>query len=184
MHYHSSATSVSPTGPHNDVNDANTSSTVGRKPLLVILLSLFFLGNLEASISQNVGTLIAFRALGGVGGGGLMTVAQIIVSDVVPLRERGRWQGPGAMVAVANGVSPLIGGAFATHASWRWIFWFNLPTTACGILASWKVLPLKKVEGDWKAKLLAIDWFGGLLSLLSATLLVVSGDHLIPAFVR
>lgn len=143
--------------------------------MLLLLLALFFIGSLGASLAEDVGALIAFRAMTGLGGGGLMTVCQIIVSDIVPLRERGRWQGIlGAMVAIANGIGPVIGGALATHASWRWIFRINLPITAVGAAAVWFTMPLRPVQGDCKAKIKAIDWIGALLSLTSAALLVVS----------
>ncbi|CAO1625582.1 unnamed protein product [Parajaminaea phylloscopi] len=150
------------------------SDIVGRKPLLLLLLATFFVGSLGASVAPSVGTLIAFRAIAGIGGGGLMTICQIIVSDVVPLRERGRWQGIlGAMVAIANGIGPVIGGALASHASWRWIFRINLPVTVLGAAAVCFSLPLKPVEGNWKVKVRAIDWSGAALSLSSATLIVL-----------
>lgn len=97
-----------------------------------------------------------------------MTVAQMIVSDVVPLRERGKYQGIlGAVVALANGIGPVIGGALASISadSWRWIFRLNMPltvlTTGCVLF----FMPLRKVEGDWKLKLKAIDFFGAFLAL-------------------
>ncbi|RMJ28671.1 transporter [Aspergillus sp. HF37] len=82
-----------------------------RKLVLFVGLVIFFLGSLAASLAQTALQLIIFRAFTGVGGGGLMTVAQMIVSDVVPLRERGKYQGIlGAVVALANGIGPVIGG--------------------------------------------------------------------------
>jgi len=156
------------------------SDVVGRKPLLLVLLIIFFIGALGASLSPNyVAALVVFRAIGGVGGGGLMTVAQIIVSDVVPLRQRGKYQGIlGALVALANGVGPVIGGALATRTlatgGWRNIFRLSLPISALGFLCVLVALPLKKVEGDWRLKIKAIDWFGSLLSLAASTLVVLS----------
>ncbi|KAK3192277.1 hypothetical protein K4F52_001490 [Lecanicillium sp. MT-2017a] len=138
-----------------------------RKVILLIGLAVFFIGSLASSLAQSVLQLSIFRAFTGIGGGGLMTVAQLIVSDVVPLRERGKYQGIlGAVVAVANGIGPVIGGALAgiSKESWRWIFRLNLPltllTTACVIF----FMPLKKVQGDWKMKLKAVDFVGIIIS--------------------
>ncbi|MCJ1422345.1 hypothetical protein MMC29_000225 [Sticta canariensis] len=87
-----------------------------RKIVLLSGLLIFFLGSLAASVAGNSMQLIIFRAFTGIGGGGLMTVAQIIVSDVVTLRERGKYQGIlGAVVAMSNGVGPVIGGALASQ---------------------------------------------------------------------
>ncbi|KAF3052049.1 hypothetical protein E8E11_005432 [Didymella keratinophila] len=148
-----------------------------RKVLLVIGIWIFFFGSLAASLAQTSLQLIVFRAFTGVGGGGLMTVAQLIVSDIVPLRERGKYQGIlGSVVALANGIGPVIGGALASrsHDSWRWIFRLNLFlsafTTGCVVF----FMPLKKVYGSWKQKLAAIDFFGVVLALAGSTLLVLA----------
>ncbi|KAI1463433.1 MFS general substrate transporter [Daldinia caldariorum] len=147
-----------------------------RKVILLIGLAVFFIGSLASSLSQTVTQLIVFRAFTGIGGGGLMTIAQTIVSDVVPLRERGKYQGIlGAVVAIANGIGPVIGGSLSSISqdSWRWIFRLNLPltllTTCCVVF----IMPLKKVEGDWKLKLKAVDFLGIALTLAGVTILML-----------
>ncbi|CAG5159093.1 uncharacterized protein ALTATR162_LOCUS5409 [Alternaria atra] len=148
-----------------------------RKVLLVIGIGIFFFGSLAASLAQSAIQLIVFRAFMGVGGGGLMTVAQMIVSDIVPLRERGKYQGIlGSVVALANGIGPVIGGALATqgHDSWRWIFRLNLFLCALTTASVLLFMPLRKVHGKWKQKLAAIDFFGAFLALAGSVLLVLA----------
>ncbi|KAF2674407.1 MFS general substrate transporter [Microthyrium microscopicum] len=145
-----------------------------RKSVLLIGFAFFFFGSLASSLATNVNQLIAFRALTGVGGGGLMSIAQTIVSDVVTLRERGKYQGIfGVFVALGNGLGPVIGGALAVH-SWRWIFRLNLPLTAITVLGVIWFMPLKKVEGDWKKKVKAVDFLGAFLALAGSTLIVLA----------
>ncbi|OAQ70268.1 MFS drug transporter [Pochonia chlamydosporia 170] len=147
-----------------------------RKVVLLSGLAIFFVGSLASSLSQSVLQLTIFRAFTGIGGGGLMTVAQLIVSDVVPLRERGKYQGIlGAVVAIANGIGPVIGGALSSKSSesWRWIFRLNLPLTALTTGCVVFFMPLKKVEGDWKLKLKAVDFGGIFLSFAGMTVFIL-----------
>ncbi|KAJ7835560.1 MFS drug transporter [Mycena olivaceomarginata] len=146
-----------------------------RKIVLFALMFIFFVGNIASGFSQSFIQLLIFRAISGIGGGGLSTVAQIIVSDVVSLRERGKYQGIlGASVALSYGVGPIIGGLFVEHSTWRWIFWLTLPLTVGSAAAVYFFMPLKTVEGDWRQKLGRIDFIGSLLILLASVLLVLS----------
>ncbi|KAH7057433.1 putative MFS drug transporter [Macrophomina phaseolina] len=148
-----------------------------RKIILLVGIAIFFFGSLASSLAQDVVQLIVFRAFTGVGGGGLMTVAQFIVSDVVPLRERGKYQGIlGAFVALGNGVGPVIGGALASQSadSWRWIFRLNLPLSVIMVVCVVFFMPLKKVEGDRKLKLKAVDFIGAFLALGGSAVLVLA----------
>ncbi|KLJ11521.1 hypothetical protein EMPG_13290 [Blastomyces silverae] len=147
-----------------------------RKVILYVGLAIVFIGSLAASLAQTAVELIIFRAFTGIGGGGLMTVAQMIVSDTVPLRERGKYQGIlGAVVALANGIGPVIGGSLASISpgSWRWIFRLDLPITVLTTGCVMFFMPLKKVEGDWKLKLRAIDFTGVILALGGTTVLML-----------
>ncbi|KAG9233285.1 major facilitator superfamily domain-containing protein [Amylocarpus encephaloides] len=148
-----------------------------RKTILISGLVIFFIGSLASSLAQNAIQLIIFRALTGIGGGGLVTVAQMILSDIVPLRERGKYQGIlGSVVALSNGIGPVIGGALASRSenSWRWIFRLNLPLAILTLLSTIYLMPLKRVEGDWKLKLKSID-FCGIALALAGTAVVMLG---------
>ncbi|RDA91390.1 hypothetical protein CP533_6912 [Ophiocordyceps camponoti-saundersi (nom. inval.)] len=159
-----------------------------RKVILLTGLAIFFVGSLASSLARSVLQLTIFRAFTGIGGGGLMTVAQLIVSDVVPLRERGKYQGIlGAVVAIANGIGPVIGGAISSKSpdSWRWIFRLNMPLTALTTGCVLFFMPLKTVQGDWKLysldsptdqqsrKLKAVDFPGILLALAGVTVVIL-----------
>ena len=105
----------------------------GRKIVLQTAIALFLIGSALCGLSQNMTELIAFRALQGLGGGGLIVSTLAIVGDVVPPRERGKYQGFfGAVFGVSTIIGPLLGGFFVDNLSWRWIFYVNLPI---GVLA-------------------------------------------------
>jgi EmrB/QacA subfamily drug resistance transporter len=107
----------------------------GRKPVFLAAILIFLAGSLLAGLSQSMIQLIAFRAVQGVGAGGLMVGAQAIIADIVPPRERGRYMGLiGAVFAVASVAGPLLGGFFVEAISWRWVFYINMPIGLVAIL--------------------------------------------------
>ena len=141
----------------------------GRKYIFVICIVIFLIGSALCGISQNMLQLIAFRALQGLGGGGLMVLAMAVIADVVPPRDRGRYQGVvGAVFGVSSVVGPLLGGFLVDNLNWRWVFYVNLPV---GIVALFVIVTaLKAKNPDVRPK---IDYLGTLLLAAASTCLVL-----------
>jgi EmrB/QacA subfamily drug resistance transporter len=152
------------------------SDLYGRKIVFQLAIVVFLIGSALCAFSQNMNELIAFRAVQGLGAGGLMTLAMTIVADVVPPRERGRYQGLlGAVWAFASIAGPLTGGFIVDNLSWRWVFLINLPVGVLALVVTSIVLQLPKRRVEH-----SIDWLGaGLLTGAISTLLlaVTWGGH-------
>src|SRR5215468_9992161 len=107
----------------------------GRKLMLQTAIVLFLVGSVLCGLSQDMGQLIAFRALQGLGGGGLIVTTMAVVGDIIPPRDRGRYQGLfGAVFGISTVIGPLLGGYFVEHLSWRWIFYVNIPVGAAALV--------------------------------------------------
>ncbi|WP_278235458.1 MDR family MFS transporter [Isoptericola sp. AK164] len=114
----------------------------GRKVLFLVCIGIFLGGSMLCGTSGSMGELIAWRALQGVGGGGLMVLSQAIIGDVVSPRERGRYQGLfGAVFGVASVAGPLLGGWFVDNLSWQWVFYVNVPIGVVALVVVAVVLP-------------------------------------------
>jgi EmrB/QacA subfamily drug resistance transporter len=131
----------------------------GRKLLFGAAIVIFLVGSALSGAAQSMGELIAFRALQGVGAGGLMVGAQAIIGDLVPPRERGRYMGLiGSVFAVASVAGPLLGGFFVESLSWRWVFYVNLPIGALALLVVVTRLHLPRHRTEH-----VVDWLGAAL---------------------
>ncbi|KAI0757530.1 MFS general substrate transporter [Daedaleopsis nitida] len=150
------------------------SDIFGRKAAICLAMGIFMVGSLAAGFARTIVQLIVLRGLAGAGGGGIVSMAQIIISDVVSLRDRGKYQGIiGVVVAFGFAVGPLLGGVLAEKAGWRWCFWITVPVSACAVAFVLLVLPLKPVEGDFGKKLAVIDYLGTILTLVGCTLVIL-----------
>ena len=126
----------------------------GRKIVLQGALVIFLVGSALCGLAQGMTELIAFRAIQGLGGGGLMVTAQAAIGDVVPPRERGKWTGLfGAVFGVSSVAGPLIGGFLTTNVSWRWIFYVNLPLGLAALVVLAVTLPRQARAGRARDRL-------------------------------
>jgi len=141
----------------------------GRKVFFEAAIVIFLIGSALCGLAHSIFILIVFRAVQGIGGGGLLTGAQTIVADVVPARDRGRYQGLfGSVFGVTSVIGPLIGGFFVDNLSWRWVFYVNLPVGAVALAVVAAVLP-----GQLRRAQHRIDYLGTVLLAGAATSLVL-----------
>ncbi|KAJ3079056.1 hypothetical protein HDU99_000200 [Rhizoclosmatium hyalinum] len=143
--------------------------TFGRKSVFIFALIVFEIGSLICGMASSMEMLILGRAIAGVGGGGLNSLVLIIISDIVSIRNRGKFQSiVGAAIGISSICGPLAGGAFSDHWSWRWCFYVNIPLGVFTVLVI-ALIRFNVVEGNVKDKLRRIDYIGSFTLLASVT---------------
>jgi EmrB/QacA subfamily drug resistance transporter len=148
------------------------SDLFGRRRLFVVAIALFLAGSVLCAAASTLGQLVAFRAIQGLGAGGLLPLSQAAIGELLPPRERGRYQGfVGSMWATAAVAGPLLGGVLTDHASWRWMFLVNVPLASAALLAVMRTMPAgarrRREPIDWAgAALLTIATVGLLLACM------------------
>lgn len=135
------------------------SDLYGRRPMFQAAIIIFLIGSVISGAATSMGMLIGARAVQGLGGGGLMALALAIIGDVIPPRERGRYQGFfGAVFGVSSVAGPLLGGFFTDGPGWRWIFWLNIPIGLAALVITSRALHMPKVRREHR-----IDYLGAAL---------------------
>jgi EmrB/QacA subfamily drug resistance transporter len=154
------------------------SDLYGRRRLYLAAIALFLSGSMLAGVSQSMAQLILFRAVQGLGAGGLIPLALTIIGEIYTLAERTRMQAVFSSVwGVSSIAGPLVGGFITDSISWRWVFYLNLPI---GVIAG--IIVRRWVPEHASGRTVTVDWQGGVLLFLSTTLLLVALSEMSPAW--
>ncbi|KAJ7179573.1 major facilitator superfamily domain-containing protein [Mycena filopes] len=149
---------------------------LGRRPVMLLCIAFFAVGSALAGAAQNMPMMIAARAIQGIGGGGIINLSEILTADLVPLNERGLYQGLlGLVWSFASSIGPPIGGALSNsgHSAWRWLFYLNLPLTAIAFVLVWFFLDVRHPEGSVRSKLATVDWIGNAIVIVGSGLAII-----------
>ncbi|MBV5243588.1 MFS transporter [Mycolicibacterium sp. PAM1] len=142
----------------------------GRKMIFGVAILFFLAGSVLCGIASTMEMLVASRALQGIGGGALMVTATALIGEVIPLRDRGRYQGAlGAVFGVTTVIGPLLGGYFTDHLTWRWAFWINVPIGIVVLIVALATIPALSRRGKP-----VIDYAGIVLIGLGASALTLA----------
>ncbi|CAI7591937.1 unnamed protein product [Penicillium palitans] len=145
-----------------------TANLFGRRWLMIGAVAFFVLGSGISGGAINSSMMIAGRTIQGIGGGGINVMIDMIVSDMVPLRERGNFMGMiFAVFSIGTSLGPFIGGALVQHSSWRWVFYLNLPIGGAALVLLFFFLHVNYQQEPWQEKIKKIDYIGNALLLTS-----------------
>ncbi|MGH3384897.1 MAG: MDR family MFS transporter [Nocardioidaceae bacterium] len=145
------------------------SDLYGRRPMFQAAIIIFVAGSMLSALAQNIEMLIGFRAVQGLGAGGLFALALATIGDVIPPRERGRYQGYfGAVFGTSSVLGPVLGGWFTDGPGWRWVFWINVPIGLAALVVTSMALKLHHVRRDHK-----IDYVGAAVIVAAVTSLLL-----------
>ncbi|PWN52263.1 iron permease [Violaceomyces palustris] len=151
----------------------------GRKPIFLLSLLLFAIGSAVCGSAQSMTVLIVGRVIQGLGDGGIISLSEILIADMVPLSERGTYEGLlGCVWALASAIGPLVGGVFSDRLTWRWLFYLNLPISLLAILLVAFCLKTRSPDLNVASKLGMMDWVGNItiiISLVGLTLALTWG---------
>ncbi|KAI9293850.1 MFS general substrate transporter [Neoconidiobolus thromboides FSU 785] len=151
------------------------SDIFGRKPSILFSLTFFLIGTIACGTTQNIILFIIFRAICGIGGGGLIAISAIILSDIVPIKTRGLYMSAiSTAYGLASIVAPLIGGSFSDGLSWRWAFYINVPICIVTMVVFIVSLKVPSKKENLSNKLLRIDYLGS-LTLIGANICIILG---------
>ncbi|KAI7816949.1 major facilitator superfamily domain-containing protein [Gamsiella multidivaricata] len=151
------------------------SDIFGRKNTILTAIFFFELGSLICGAAPTIVVLVIGRGIAGLGAGGMISLTMIIISDVVSLRERGKYQGIiGSMFGISAVVGPLLGGVLAEKSDWRWAFYLNLPIGVVGTIALVFILKLPTVNGTRREKLKRIDFMGSFTIVVGIICVLIS----------
>ncbi|KAF2095775.1 MFS general substrate transporter [Rhizodiscina lignyota] len=150
------------------------SDIFGRQELLLPSLVLFTIGALICSLAQNFTVLLIGRSIQGIGGGGIITMVQVIFADIVPLRQRPKyWSIVLAGWSIGSLMGPLTGALFAQEATWRWVFYINFPFCGLGFLMIPLFVKLETTKTSFVERLMRVDWMGGFLFIGGLTTFLI-----------
>ncbi|KAF7289718.1 MFS general substrate transporter [Mycena indigotica] len=147
----------------------------GRRIVMIAALFFFALGSVLCGAAPSMNFLIVGRTIQGLGAGGLTSLTQIVLSDLVSLKDRGLFSGLlGLAWAIASFIGPVIGGVLADHGAWRWLFYLNIFTSVFAAVLVFLFLRLRTPTGTVKEKLMRIDWIGNLLVISASSAVIIA----------
>ena len=145
---------------------------LGRRNLFLVAIALFTLASVGCALATDFWGFVIFRAIQGLGGGGLMILSQAIIADIVPAKERGKYMGPlGAIFGLSAVAGPLLGGFFVDHLTWEWAFYINIPVGLAAFAIAWFALTLPNKKAEKR-----IDVLGVVLLSAATTCLIFFTD--------